>query len=303
MHARSVRRSSLVTVVALAAACGSSHDPTDAGGRDAGLDAAGRDAATDAGADAGPDPGRDGGGTDAGGGCSPACGEGRTCCGGACVNPGNDSRHCGACDTPCGAGTACLGGSCTRPPCNVDGGMCTGGATCCGSSCCGAGEICCDPQGPIDFEPQCTTPDPETGVCPQGCAPLCMCASPDTPIATPSGDRPIAELRVGDLVYSVDRGASVAVPIARTSRRPVQDHHVVRVTLATGAVLEISARHPTADGRLFGDLRAMDRLDGIGIVTAEVVPYAHDATYDILPASETGLYYAAGALVGSTLAP
>jgi len=37
------------------------------------------------------------------------------------------------------------------------------------------------------------------------------CASPDTPIATPDGERPIAELREGDLVYSVDGGAIVPV--------------------------------------------------------------------------------------------
>ena len=33
----------------------------------------------------------------------------------------------------------------------------------------------------------------------------------------------------------------------------------------------------------------------------EVVPYAHDFTYDILPASDSGTYFAGGALVGSTL--
>jgi hypothetical protein len=32
-----------------------------------------------------------------------------------------------------------------------------------------------------------------------------------------------------------------------------------------------------------------------------VIPYEHAFTYDILPASETGTYYAAGALIGSTL--
>jgi hypothetical protein len=35
--------------------------------------------------------------------------------------------------------------------------------------------------------------------------------------------------------------------------------------------------------------------------TAELVPYAYDAAYDILPASSTGTYSAAGALIGSTL--
>ena len=70
-----------------------------------------------------------------------------------------------------------------------------------------------------------------------------MCAAPDTPIATPTGERPIAELRVGDLVYSVDDGAIVAVPIALVGSVPVSAHHVLRITLDDGAVLSISPGH------------------------------------------------------------
>jgi hypothetical protein len=135
-----------------------------------------------------------------------------------------------------------------------------------------------------------------------GCAPLCICASPDTPIATPEGNKPIASLRTGDLVYSVDRGQVTAVPIIRTNRTPVRGHSVVRVVLEGGVVLEISALHPTTDGRTFGSLAAGDRLDGVGIVSATMVPYSHDATYDILPDSDSGAYFAGAVLVGSTLA-
>jgi hypothetical protein len=130
---------------------------------------------------------------------------------------------------------------------------------------------------------------------------LCKCASPDTEIATPGGTRRIAELAVGDLVYSVDRGVVKAVPIVRTQRMPVSGHRVVRVSLESGSVLEISALHPSADGRTFGDLRAGDALGGIAITDAQSVPYRYDATYDILPDSDTGAYFAGGALIGSTL--
>jgi hypothetical protein len=75
----------------------------------------------------------------------------------------------------------------------------------------------------------------------------------------------------------------------------------MRVVLATGAVLEISPRHPTADGRTFGDLRGGDLLDRIEVLSAELVPYAHPFTYDILPASETRTYVAGGALIGTTM--
>jgi len=83
----------------------------------------------------------------------------------------------------------------------------------------------------------------------------------------------------------------------------VVSHHVQRVVLATGTVLEISALHPTADGRTFADLHADSVLEGIGIVSVETIPYQHPFTYDILPDSDTGTYFAGGVLIGSTLEP
>ena len=107
---------------------------------------------------------------------------------------------------------------------------------------------------------------------------------------------------MGDLVYSIDRGRLAIVPILRTQRTPVFDHHVMRLALQTGAVLLVSPGHPTADGRLFSDLSTGQTLDGVPITSAELVPFMHDATYDILPASDTHAYFAASVLIGSTLA-
>ena len=228
--------------------------------------------------------------------CNPACGTSRQCCAGKCVNEENDPHNCGACGKTCDAGTYCGSGQCVKPPCET---TCTGD-TCCGTECCMAGQICCDPQGPLDSGPRCTTPS-DSGTCPMGCAPLCVCAAPDTPIATPSGERPIASLKVGDLVYSVDGSAVKAVPIVRINHTAVSHHHVMRVTLATGERLEISAAHPTADGHSFGDLRTGSSLDGVSVVSVESEPYPFSATYDILPGSSTGTYFAGGALIGSTL--
>ncbi|HZU82377.1 MAG TPA: Hint domain-containing protein [Polyangiaceae bacterium] len=129
------------------------------------------------------------------------------------------------------------------------------------------------------------------------------CASPDTPIATPGGERPISDIRAGDVVYSVDHDAIRPVVVLRVGRVAVTRHHVVRVRLASGRSLEISAPHPTADGRAFRDLQAGGLLDGEPIESVEVVPYDHDATYDILPASDTRTYFAAGVRIGSTLDP
>jgi hypothetical protein len=136
------------------------------------------------------------------------------------------------------------------------------------------------------------------------CSEVCECASPDTPIATPSGERAIASLRPGDLVYSVDGAQIVAVPILATHETMIaSDHRVVRVRLANGATVEISGGHPTLDGRSFADLRRGGQLGGVGIVEVETIPYAYDRTYDILPASDSGGYFAGGVLIGSTLKP
>jgi len=129
-----------------------------------------------------------------------------------------------------------------------------------------------------------------------------VCASPDTQIATPTGERSIADIRVSDWVYSVDGNSVRAVRVARVIRRPVHNHHVIRVTTAEGQVLQISAPHPTADGRTFGDLRSSDLLDGQRLQSVEVIDYVHQYTYDILPDSDTGFYFASGMLIGSTIA-
>ncbi len=102
-------------------------------------------------------------------------------------------------------------------------------------------------------------------------------------------------------MLSVDHGRVVDVPIVEIHRNPARNHHVVRVELTNGSVLEISAPHPTADGRTFGDLRDNDTLGGVRIERVTVVPYGPAFTYDILPASDSGTYYAGGVLIGSTL--
>ena len=77
---------------------------------------------------------------------------------------------------------------------------------------------------------------------------------------------------------------------------------MARVVLSSGAVLEISEAHPTADGRTFGELAAGDRLGPEAVAAVESVPYRFSETFDILPASDSGTYFAEGALIGSTLA-
>lgn len=250
------------------------------------------------GGSAGASGGASGGGGTGGGSCG-FCDF--VCCGSSCTNTGNDIKNCGKCGTVCpGTNPYCDNGVCkTQAPCEA-GTACIGTTTCCGKSCCAQGELCCDVPGPLGTPyPTCHTP--VDGTCPKGCT-SCVCNSPDTLIATPSGERRIADLRDGDLVYSMHGGRMRAVKIRQTHRVEAPNHAVVRVTLASGAVLEVSPKHPTADGRFFADLRGGDRLDGVFVVAAELVPFTHSHTYDILPDSDTGTYWAGGVLIASTIA-
>jgi hypothetical protein len=239
-----------------------------------------------------------GGGTGGSVGCSTACGL-NTCCGDKCVNTDNDIKNCGSCGKVCpGTHPFCDMGSCkATPPC--DGGIaCIGTKFCCGSQCCDMDQLCCDVPASVSMGLKCVTP--VGGTCPMGCK-GCACNSPDTPIATPAGERAIETLCPGDLVYSVHRGALRAVPVSRVVRQAAPNHVVVEVRLASGATLHVSPAHPTADGRSFGELRAGDQLDGVAVVGARLVPFRHAHTVDILPESDTGTYYAGGVLIGSTV--
>jgi hypothetical protein len=76
---------------------------------------------------------------------------------------------------------------------------------------------------------------------------------------------------------------------------------MMHILLEDGRELWVSPGHPTADGRIFGDLIAGDLLDGSRVRNVERVPYGQPFTYDLLPSGGTGFYWANGILIGSTL--
>jgi hypothetical protein len=76
---------------------------------------------------------------------------------------------------------------------------------------------------------------------------------------------------------------------------------MVHLVLEDGRELLASPGHPLADGRRLSTILAGDRLDNSRVVLAEIVVWEGPYTYDILPSSESGLYYANGILLGSTL--
>ncbi len=134
-----------------------------------------------------------------------------------------------------------------------------------------------------------------------GC-PRCLPAA--TRIATPVGDRAVAELAVGDPIWTLDRaGRRIAATVVHVGSSQVIGGHVLaRVTLADGRVVAASPGHPDAAGRPVADLTVGATLSGSTVVAVERVPLVGARTYDVLPSGETGTYWADGVLLGSTFA-
>ncbi|MBA3470097.1 MAG: Hint domain-containing protein [Herpetosiphonaceae bacterium] len=130
-----------------------------------------------------------------------------------------------------------------------------------------------------------------------------ICLAEDTRIATPAGPIAVQSLRAGMLVWTQDAsGARVAAPVLATSQvRVPATHRVVHLRLSDGRELFASPNHPTADGRTLGALQAGDRIDGGTVISAALIRYTAIATYDLLPAGDTGFYWADRVLLGSTL--
>ncbi len=176
--------------------------------------------------------------------------------------------------------------------CGPDYGSCQSGFTCiqqCGPPVAREG----DPPPPY----YCAT-DAVAGR-PRNC-PICLASN--TRISTPSGPVNVKDIRVGSVVWSVDNGHRVASTVARISRAATpRTHRVVHLSLSDARQLWVSPGHPTASGIPVGLLRVGDVYDGATVLTMNMVPYWDDATYDILPDSITGQYWANDILMGSTL--
>jgi hypothetical protein len=139
---------------------------------------------------------------------------------------------------------------------------------------------------------------------PSGPPPCPICLAAATLIATPSGAVRVTDVTPGMLVWTASPdGSRVAAPVLEVGSTPVPAGHLmVHLILADGRELLASPGHRTADGRPVGALAAGDLLAGSTVTVWELVPYAGDRTYDLLPAGPTASYWADGIPLASTLA-
>ncbi len=130
-----------------------------------------------------------------------------------------------------------------------------------------------------------------------------ICLARGTLIATPAGQIPVEQMKVGDIVWSADAsGRPFPAVVLEVGSTPVPaTHEVVHLVLADGRSVDVSPGHPLADGREVGSLHPGDQVDGSTVLSAELVTYSGGATFDLLPAGPTGAYWANDILVGSTL--
>ena len=135
-------------------------------------------------------------------------------------------------------------------------------------------------------------------------APNCpICLSTNTRIATPNGDVRVTDVVPGMVVWTTSAsGDRVAEPVGAVGNMAApRGHGMVHLVLADGRELLVSPGHRIGDGRPLGSLATGDALDGSIIVRWELVLYADNRTYDLLPAGITGKYWANGILLSSTL--
>jgi hypothetical protein len=130
-----------------------------------------------------------------------------------------------------------------------------------------------------------------------------ICLNEDTRIATANGDVRIRDLVEGTSVWTLDdAGRRVLAPVRRVMSVPLPPgHQFIRLRLSDGRILDGSPGHPTTDNRLLTHLAAGDTVDGAAVVSVERRAAQGRATWDLLPAGATGVYWANGVPLGTTL--
>lgn len=133
-----------------------------------------------------------------------------------------------------------------------------------------------------------------------GC-PICLAAT--TRIATPAGERLVSELVPGAPVYTMDaEGRRVEGVVLHVASTPVpRSHRVVRVALDDGRSVVASPGHPLRGGTPLGEAAIGSEIDGARVIGVELSPYDGERTWDLVPSGPTGVYWADGVPLATTL--
>jgi hypothetical protein len=133
--------------------------------------------------------------------------------------------------------------------------------------------------------------------------PCPICLSENTYIDTPQGRVSVKDMKEGMAVWTVDNsGVKMRATVLKTGKTEVNSgHEMIHLLLSDGRELFASPGHPLADRRLLGSISTGDIIDGAKVISAQKIPYKGKYTYDILPSGDTGLYFADGILVKSTI--
>jgi hypothetical protein len=130
-----------------------------------------------------------------------------------------------------------------------------------------------------------------------------ICLARGTRIDAPNGAEAVETLRIGDVVWTLDaRGNRIRGAVIALGSTPVPaNHQVVHLVLADGRTVTASPGHPLADGRLLGELRPGDLVDGSAVRSADLIAYDGARTYDLVVSGPTGTYLVDGIPLGSTI--
>lgn len=194
---------------------------------------------------------------------------------------------------PDGSAVGRSGPSCEFAECPPTSGQ---GSVCQTDSDCSSGYECIDPS-PVVREGYSNLRCWKNG------APRPICLSGDTRIETPSGDIAVKDVKEGMNVWTIDTNGkkiTTVVELIGKTFVPV-GHKVVHIQLSDGRNLFVSPGHKVADGRRAGDIHGGATLQGAMVLSTNRIPYTEEYTYDILPKGNTGMYFADGILLESTL--
>jgi hypothetical protein len=122
-------------------------------------------------------------------------------------------------------------------------------------------------------------------------------------IDTPAGPARVETVGKGMRVWTVDgSGLRATAAVKATAATSVPEgFQVVTIVLIDGRAVTASPGHPTAEGVALGDLTPGNMLDGAAVVSVKRLNYGGRSTRDLLPEGPTGLYWANGILLRSTL--